>query len=239
MNASHSNNKETKKYFKNYRWSTFRASWWDYGSNGAYFITINLQWRKHHFGHIERGVMHLSALGKIAEEVWYQMPQHYPFAKLGAFVVMPDHIHGIVIIDHASDEEKAASVDQYIAENPNHELTSHRKDEDYDFSTLEELFASNDIEDTDHCSSSHRHVLLKKKQGERGGVTGEHNPMLRENLGRLIRWYKGRTTFECRKLNRSFKWQSLYYDVIIPDKNAYHAIERYIQRNPLNWKSRK
>jgi REP element-mobilizing transposase RayT len=198
-----------------------------------------LQWRKHHFGCVDKGVMHLSPLGQIAEEVWHQMPEHYPFAKLGAFVVMPDHVHGIIIIDHASDQKKSESVIQSTAPSHSHEHASFSMDKEFDFSFIDELFASNDVQDTDQLSSFHQGCHIDKKKGERGGVTGEHNPMLREDLARLVRWYKGRTTFECRKVNRSFKWQSLYYDIIIPDENAYHAIERYIQRNPLNWKSRK
>ena len=88
-----------EKFQNKYRIPSARASWWDYGSNAAYFVTICTQNRIHFFGEIEKQTMVLSALGKHAETCWYDIPNHFPFVQLGAFVVMPDHIHGIVIID--------------------------------------------------------------------------------------------------------------------------------------------
>ena len=69
-----------------------------------------------------------------------------------------------------------------------------------------------------------------------GGVTGKHNPMLHENLGRIIRWYKGRVAFEVRKKESSLRWQFLYYDRIIRDEKEYANVENYIRNNPINWK---
>ena len=86
--------------FKNkYRIGSIRASWWDYGWNGAYFITICTHNRIHYFGEVENGKMNLSSLGEAAEKCWYEIPLHFPFVRLGSFVVMPDHVHGIIIID--------------------------------------------------------------------------------------------------------------------------------------------
>jgi putative transposase len=82
-----------------YRVPSARASWWDYNRDGAYFITICTQGRQHFFGEIEHGKMHLTAIGQIAHDRWHEMTQHFPFAHLNAFVVMPNHVHGIIIID--------------------------------------------------------------------------------------------------------------------------------------------
>ena len=85
--------------FKNkYRIESSRAQWWDYGSNAAYFVTINTKNRIRFFGEIVHEEMYLTELGKYVEMCWYQIPEHFPFVKLGEFVVMPDHIHGIVHI---------------------------------------------------------------------------------------------------------------------------------------------
>ncbi|MCD6585624.1 MAG: hypothetical protein J7K96_07675, partial [Desulfobacteraceae bacterium] len=51
------------------------------------------------FGKIENGVMQLSDIGKMAEKYWQEIPNHVPFVKLDEFIVMPNHIHGIVIIE--------------------------------------------------------------------------------------------------------------------------------------------
>ncbi|MDL2312781.1 transposase, partial [Bacteroidales bacterium OttesenSCG-928-B11] len=84
-----------EKYKDKYRIPSARASWWDYGQNGAYFVTICTHNRKHFFGKIENGKMILSKIGEIAHQYWSEIPAHFPFAYLGEFVVMPNHVHGI------------------------------------------------------------------------------------------------------------------------------------------------
>lgn len=93
-------NKE--KFQNKYRISSIRAQWWDYGWNGAYFITICTQDRKHYFGEIQNNKMILSEAGIIADLLWHQIPIHHKNVELGDFVVMPNHIHGILIIDKQS-----------------------------------------------------------------------------------------------------------------------------------------
>lgn len=84
-----------------------RAQWWNYSNNGAYFITICTENRTHYFGEIKDGKMILSEAGKIAQKCWDEIPQHFPFVELGAFVVMPDHVHGIIMI--SNNDEKIIS----------------------------------------------------------------------------------------------------------------------------------
>nr|WP_317207139.1 transposase [Flavobacterium chungbukense] len=79
--------------------SSIRAQWWDYCWNGAYFITICTQNRKHYFGEIQNNKMILSHVGIIADLLWHQIPTHHKNVELGDFVVMPNHIHGILIIN--------------------------------------------------------------------------------------------------------------------------------------------
>ena len=70
----------------------------DYTSEGAYFATIVTYHRDCLFGEIENGVMRLSDLGKVADEYWRDIPNHFSNVDLGAYVVMPNHVHeGIVI----------------------------------------------------------------------------------------------------------------------------------------------
>lgn len=47
--------------------------------------------------------MQWSDMGKIANDCWEQIPQHFPFVQLGEFVIMPNHVHGILIIDKNED----------------------------------------------------------------------------------------------------------------------------------------
>jgi REP element-mobilizing transposase RayT len=87
------------KFQNKYRNESARAQWWDYGWNGAYFITICTKNREHFFGEIRNGKMELLPLGVIADILWHEIPNHASFVELGDFVVMPNHIHGILILD--------------------------------------------------------------------------------------------------------------------------------------------
>ncbi|MBK9248833.1 MAG: hypothetical protein IPM69_12130 [Ignavibacteria bacterium] len=88
-----------EKFQKKYRIPTARAEWWNYSNNGAYFITICTYRRTHYFGEIVNQRMIMSQLGKSAESCWHDIPNHFPYVQLGGFVVMPNHVHGIIIIN--------------------------------------------------------------------------------------------------------------------------------------------
>jgi putative transposase len=80
---------------------------YDYGQNGAYFVTICAHERQHLFGDVVDDVMHLNALGQIAETFWNSIPQHYPTVELDAFVAMPNHVHGILLLTgDVTDEQR-------------------------------------------------------------------------------------------------------------------------------------
>jgi putative transposase len=88
-----------EKYQGKYRIASARLQNWDYGSDGAYFVTICCKDRNHFFGECEDGKMKLSTEGAIVQGFWYEIPKHFPFVVLGEFIVMPNHIHGILILD--------------------------------------------------------------------------------------------------------------------------------------------
>ena len=71
---------------------------YDYTQNGLYFITICPKNRNYVFGEIKNGVMLLSETGKIVDVCWNEIPQHFSQVLLHEFVIMPDHIHGIIEI---------------------------------------------------------------------------------------------------------------------------------------------
>ena len=72
---------------------------YDYSQPGAYFITTVTRGRECLFGEIKDGVMHLNDAGQIIWDVWNSLPARYPQIALGAAMVMPNHFHGIVIIN--------------------------------------------------------------------------------------------------------------------------------------------
>ena len=90
--------------FRNkYRIEPCRLKGHDYSSGGRYFITICTNGKVHWFGNISDHQLILSESGQIAEKMWYELPEHFPYISLDEFVVMPDHVHGIIIIESKSD----------------------------------------------------------------------------------------------------------------------------------------
>lgn len=70
----------------------------DYSGRGVYFVTILTQNRRRLFGTVVNERMALSEAGRIAARCWQEIPQHFPNVSLDAWVVMPDHVHGILVI---------------------------------------------------------------------------------------------------------------------------------------------
>lgn len=79
---------------------SIRLKGFDYSQNGAYFITLCTQGRKCMFGEIKGGEMNLNDAGEMAQQCWHEIPKHYPPVVLDEFIVMPNHIHGILMIEN-------------------------------------------------------------------------------------------------------------------------------------------
>jgi putative transposase len=71
---------------------------YDYASEGWYFITICTKGMKCFLGNIENGIMASSQIGVQSEFYWEEIPKHFPQIELGEFVIMPNHIHGMIAI---------------------------------------------------------------------------------------------------------------------------------------------
>ena len=88
-----------KKFRGKYRIPSARLSGWNYASPGSYFITICTKKRKKFFGEIVNGEMQLNDIGRIASKCWADIPDHFENTELNEFVVMPNHVHGIIILN--------------------------------------------------------------------------------------------------------------------------------------------
>ena len=77
---------------------TIRWQGYDYANVGAFYLTIVTDDRRPLFGRIVDGMMHRSPIGELAQRCWDAIPQHMPHVGVGEFVVMPNHVHGIVVI---------------------------------------------------------------------------------------------------------------------------------------------
>ena len=96
-----------EKFKNKFRIPSARLPCWDYGSNGLYYVTICTKNRVHYFGNIglnnnsetqNLASLQQTPIGQIAYDNWSGIPNHFPFVQLDEFVVMPNHIHGILYI---------------------------------------------------------------------------------------------------------------------------------------------
>jgi putative transposase len=113
--ASSSLNIMCSLFREKYRNESFRLTGHDYSSGGKYFITICTQGMISYFGKITCSKMILSETGQIAYETWLELPEHFSYVSLDKFIVMPNHIHGIIIIEPLHDDVRtlhATSVQQ-------------------------------------------------------------------------------------------------------------------------------
>ncbi len=90
MNTCHDADKPARR--------SIRLRDFDYAQQGAYFVTICAHQRACRFGEITDVEMRLNASGRVVHDVWMGLPRHYPHVELDAFVVMPNHVHGIVFL---------------------------------------------------------------------------------------------------------------------------------------------
>ena len=163
------------------RANSIRYEDWDYANSFSYFITINTRNSYHWFGEINNKAFIANELGEIAKQNWQEIENRFDHFKIGKYVIMPNHLHGIIRITRT---------------------------------------IKSDLNPTE----------------VNGGSTGINNPMLHKNLSTAMRWFKGRTTFDCRKIDPAFGWHRSFYDHIIWDKKSQKKIELYIENNPINWK---
>ena len=71
---------------------------YDYTQNGAYFVTICTHEKRCMFGRVVTDEMVINEWGRIVQSCWDETPAHFPMVELDAFVVMPNHVHGVIVI---------------------------------------------------------------------------------------------------------------------------------------------
>ena len=80
-----------------------RLNNYDYSQSGWYFVTICVQNRECLFGQVENGRMIVNNYGRVAQQYWSEIPEHYEGVILDEFIVMPNHVHGIIVIANVGD----------------------------------------------------------------------------------------------------------------------------------------
>ena len=205
-----------QKFQNKYRIPSARAQWWDYGNNAAYFITICTANRKHYFGDIRNGKMELSSIGIIADIFWHEIIKHADFVKLGEFVVMPNHIHGILIVDKSDD---AGVADMIV--NPNTVTAT----------------TTNAVETRHALSLQYQYQRQRQPQSPQTPGQKRFQNQGKNTVSSIICGYKSAVTNHAHRFGYDFQWQSRFHDHIIKNYEEYQRIAKYIIKNPVNWRN--
>ena len=98
-----------------------RMRGYDYANVGAYFLTICTQDRAHVFGQIVDGEMVQNGMGELAKRCWDAIAEHMPHVEVGEFVVMPNHVHGIVVIRERAVDVRRGAMDRAMGVGARHD----------------------------------------------------------------------------------------------------------------------
>ncbi len=197
------------KFENKYRIESNRLHGWDYSNNGYYFITIVSENRINWFGEIIDGQMNYSDFGKIVLIEWNKSFQIRSELFLNEFILMPNHLHAIIILKNT---------DSGIIE-------THGRCIDVETHGRASLHQYN--ENTDNP------VFERKPKSISSFVAGVKSATINK-----IDDFIDEHNLNTPKFNRNNKlWQSNYHDHIIRNKNEYFRIKNYIINNPKNWNS--
>lgn len=218
-----------------------RLKGYDYTAYGFYFVTICTYQRQHLFGEIQKGQMILSTIGTVAQAHWQRLPRHFPELILDAFVMMPDHMHGILIIggDRAIHASSLRSPDDVRATH----FVSHPSDDPINSSQNASPLRSpecpdDDLRAMDFANHSSDDPINSGQNASSPRSPQRPNGPKSKSLGAIVGNYKSVSTRQINRLRKAKGtpvWQRDYHDRIIRDEVALERIRAYIIANPKAW----
>jgi putative transposase len=190
-----------------------RLKGYDYSSAGAYFVTV-VAWRREMlFGDVVDGEMKLNRHGHIVRDAWFDLKNHYSHTDLGAFIIMPNHVHGIIVL---IDDGRGGSFMSGGVISPDGRGGSS-------------ISGAMSLPDEDH---------MGKMPLPKGETHPYRKSKPRHGLPEIVRAFK---SFSARRINRLRRtdgipvWQRNYYEHIVRDEREMENITKYIETNPSRW----
>ena len=187
--------------------SSIRLKGYDYSQEGMYFVTICARDRECMFGKVVEGEMRLNEVGKVICGVWETLPKRFPNTHVDFFVVMPNHIHGIIVINEngRGGDPPALNVLQSVIEIP----------------TIDEFHNT-------HLSTG------IEPNGRAGGSPPLRRYNLGHRIAYFK--YQTTRFINLENNSKGLRvWQRNYHEHIIRNEDELTRIRTYIQNNPLQW----
>jgi len=213
---------------------SIRLRGYDYTRAGAYFVTICTHNREWVFGDVVDGTMQLNDAGRIVYDTWNDLPTHYSYAELDAVVVMPNHVHGVVVLSDANQRTVGAGFKPAPTNRDESNGNGGPGLRD-DGMNRDESNGNGGpgLRDANKCTVG---------AGFKPAPTNRDNDAAGDNrrspLSEIVRGFK---TFSARRINEMRGtpglpvWQRNYYEHIIRNADSLHRIRQYIADNPGRW----
>ncbi|QJB43354.1 transposase [Dolichospermum flos-aquae] len=213
---------------------SIRLKVYDYTQQGAYFVTICTHQRNCLFGEIVDGEIKLNTNGEIARGSWLSIPRYFKNVELDEFVIMPNHLHGIIIIE-SSEVAGEALANQDFSQSFSEVVGEALANQDFSqlFSEVAgEALANQDFSQQQNLSSQCFAPTVYT------GETIKINGTKPQSLAAITQNYKSVSTRQINRMNKAkgnVIWQRNYYEHIIHNEEALNNIREYIVNNPINW----
>jgi len=240
--------------------STVRWQGYDYANVGAFYLTIVTDDRRPLFGRIVDGMMHRSPIGELAQRCWDAIPQHMPHVGVGEFVVMPNHVHGIVVIRERLTVPVGArhdAPDTNALDAPDTNALNAPDTNALDGPGIGAGDAPDTTTNAPGTTNAPDDPGTEMPGGEPDTADAHghhtracHDAPLRDPrkppgiprgaLGQIVASYKSAVTRMAYRdgllPHGTPVWQRNYWDRVIRDDGEYDRIAKYIRDNPMNWK---
>ena len=213
-----------------HRRRSIRLPGYDYSRPGAYFVTIVAQDRLCLFGEVVDGEMLLNEAGGMVEEAWEWLARRHPYVELDSYVVMPNHLHGVIVLTDAGGRggsrtaltrSRSGGGSGSGGRGGSRTAPTGRRDQ--------REHGVGAIGRDDYGSQTADTV-----SGSIGGGKG------RKTLGRLVGAFK---TVSTKRINivrgtpGEMLWQRNYYERVIRNDRELNLIREYIEGNPAKWET--
>ena len=211
---------------KKYHRHSIRLTGYDYTQNGCYFLTICTRNRECLFGEIQNAEMFLSNIGEKVNDCWQEIPNHFPQIVLHEYVIMPNHIHGVIEINNIDVIE--SNIGGIVGANNYSPIN---------YSPIN--YSPTNHSPTNHPSTNHPSTVRANDYSPLRSPQSQTTPSLLQfrpngtsrTVGSVVRGFKIGVT---KQVGFS-PWQRNYYEHIIRNGESYNTIVQYMVQNPMKW----
>lgn len=225
-----------------------RLRGYDYAQEGMYFVTICTQHRVHFFGDIRNKAMVMTPFGEIAWQAWADLPKRWPHIELGAFQIMPNHMHGVLLVHRPVGTKTmigSAGATNGADGTATRTATRAVPTDTDDHAVRAALVAAPDPAALDPATPdpAFPDPAATDPRDTLETPFSKIQWATRPYLGQIVGAYKSLVATECLKWKSQNQpdiwldkiWQRGFHEHVIRTAEAFDNITRYIINNPANW----